>query len=68
MLRGLLGAAPVLLLPAAAAAADPYKVKLVPFKLEEHLDRVFEVHRDETCAAPEPATERGQSGWHSAAA
>ena len=42
MLRGLLVAAPVLLLPAVAAAADPYKVTLVPFKLEAKLEGAFE--------------------------
>ncbi|MGB8853998.1 MAG: HlyD family efflux transporter periplasmic adaptor subunit [Pirellulales bacterium] len=42
MLRGLLVVAPLLLMPAVAAAADPYKVKLVPFKLEAKLEGTFE--------------------------
>lgn len=42
MLRGFLVAATVLLLPTVTAAADPYRVKLVPFKLEAKLEGVFE--------------------------
>ena len=42
MLRGFLVAAAILLVPARASAADPYAVKLVPFKLEAKLDGAFE--------------------------
>jgi multidrug resistance efflux pump len=42
MLRGSLVAASLLLVPAVAWAADPYKVKLVPFKLEAKLEGAFE--------------------------
>jgi HlyD family secretion protein len=42
MIRGSLVVATVLLLPSVAAAADPYKVKLVPFKLEAKLEGTFE--------------------------
>lgn len=42
MLRGSFVAVSILLLPVVATAADPYKVKLVPFKLEAKLEGAFE--------------------------
>jgi len=42
MIRGSFVLAAVFLLPAAALAADPYKVKLLPFKLEAKLEGAFE--------------------------
>jgi HlyD family secretion protein len=42
MIRGLFVLAAVFLLPAVALAADPYQVKLLPFKLEAKLEGTFE--------------------------